>query len=90
MLVDLHVLKERFGTSNERLKHIFTARADSDDAKLRKTWEDRIESRIHDGVMWGIKNYQFYYAADLAWDSNLISKEIIPLSLYAQGKIQVK
>ena len=89
MSVDLEVLK-KFGTTNERLRAVFTAEEGSEDHKLRTKWEDRIRSRIHEGAMFGLQNYQFYAAADLAWDGNLITKELVPLALYAQGKITLK
>lgn len=57
---------------------------------LRKTWEDRIEARIQEGIRFGVKNYRFYGASDLAWDSNIITKELVPLQLYAQGKLDFK
>lgn len=89
MLIDYDVLK-KLGTTSDAIKELFTADYTTEKGKLRKKWEDRIESRIHEGALWGLKNYQFYQAADLAWDSNLITKEMIPLALYAQGKIKVE
>lgn len=95
MLVDYDVLK-KFGCTEDAIRALFTAKADekvpgsTELAGKRKTWEDRIQSRIQEGALWGLKNHQFFQAADLAWDSNLITKELVPLQLYAQGKIQFK
>jgi len=90
VIIDLEILDKKFGTNKRRIKELFTAKDTSPDHKLRKKWENRIESRIHAGAVWGLENFQFYGAADLAWDSNLISKELIPMALYSQGKIQAK
>lgn len=87
MLIDFDVLK-KLGTTNQAIRDLFTcAEAGSARHAQRKSWEDRIQARIQEGAMWGLKNMQFFQAADLAWDSNLITKELVPLSLYAQGKI---
>lgn len=89
MLIDYDVLK-KLGTTNEAIKALFTADPASELGAKRKKWEDRIQSRIQEGALWGLKNHQFYQAADFAWDSNIITKELIPLSLYAQGKIKIE
>lgn len=90
MIVDLEVLSKKFKTDKRAIKTLFTAEAGSELHEKRKEWQNRIESRIHAGTIWGLENYQFAWAADLAWDSNIISKEIIPLTLYAQGKIKAR
>lgn len=89
MLIDFDVLK-KFGTTNQAIRDLFTLATDDPKYALRKKWEDRIQGRIQEGAIWGLKNHQFFQAADLAWDSNLITKELVPLSLYAQGKITFK
>lgn len=89
MLIDFDVLK-KFGTTNQAIRDLFTTTAGSERFHLRKKWEDRIQGRIQEGSIWGLKNHQFFQAADLAWDSNLITKELVPLALYAQGKITFK
>src|SRR5688500_4915369 len=86
MLVDFDIL-EKFGTNDAAIRCLFTADSDSPLADKRKAWEDRIEAGIQEGVTFNLKNYQFYAASDLAWDSNIITKELVPLQLYAQGKI---
>ena len=87
MLIDYDILK-KFGTTNDAIKALFTATVEKPELfKKRKEFEDRIQNRIQEGALWGLKNHQFYQAADLAWDSNIITKELVPLQLYAQGKI---
>ena len=85
-MVDFDILKN-MGSDSARIRSLFTAQPGSPDYDRRKKWEDEIEAHVHEGTMFGLKNYQFYAAADLAWDSNLITKELVPLQLYAQGKI---
>lgn len=112
-MVDLGILK-RFGTTNERLREIFTAEMPPTkltipknespedkkkriamarklklDIEARQNIERRIRTRVDEGVLNSLKNYQFYAAADLAWDSSPINKMTIPLILYAQGKINI-
>lgn len=88
MLVDFDILK-KFGSDEHSFRRLFTSSTslNPDLADIRKKWEDVIESRIHEGTLSGVKNYQFYAASDLAWDSNLITRELVPLQLYAQKKI---
>ena len=86
MLIDYDILKH-FGSTKARIKQVFTAQAGTDDYEIRAKWQNKIESRIHEGAEWGLRNHQFYYAADMAMDTNVITKELVPLSLYAQNKI---
>lgn len=87
MLLDFDILEKKFCTTKDSFRTLFTADYTTELGKKRKIWEDRIEARIHEGTMFGLKNYQFYAAADLAWDSNIITRELVPLQLYAQNKI---
>lgn len=89
MLIDYDILNH-FGSTKARIKQVLTAQAGTEDYEIRQRWEEKIESRVHEGAEWGLKNYQFYYASDMAFDTNIISKELIPLSLYAQNKITLK
>lgn len=89
MLIDFDILA-RMGSTRARIKQVFTAQPGTEDHETRKTWESKLESRIQEGATWGLENYQFYYAADLAMDTNIITKELVPLSLFAQGKITLK
>lgn len=61
-----------------------------EDEKVRKCLEGEIEETLHESMQFGLKNYQFYAAIDLAWDTPAVSKAMIPLLLYAQGKINLK
>lgn len=116
MGVDLGLMR-RFGSSNERLREIFSAtnpvisvgakngnkesatdkssrlereRKTKLDIAFKQQVERRIRVRIDEGVVNSLKNYQFYAAADLAWDSCPVNKSTLPLILYAQGKINVQ
>jgi len=55
----------------------------------RNAWERRIEGRLREGQIHNFRHHRFYYAADMAWDSSPIHSEILPLNLYAQGKINI-
>ena len=87
MPIDLEILSDRYNTNRDSLKALFTAEPGTDLHAKRKKVEDRIQSRIHENVIHSLKNYQFYASMDLAWDSVNITKELVPLALYAQGKI---
>lgn len=56
--------------------------------KVRSRWEDRIESKVREGLAYTRRNYNFYMAADLAFDDKVVP-ERVPLMLYAQGKIKI-
>jgi len=98
-MIDYRILK-LFGTTNERLREICTSDANppgyqkvseqqvKDRQQLEK-WKKRFSNRLHEGVMWSLRNYKLYGAVDLAWDSTPISKDVYPLMLYAQGKIDM-
>ena len=57
------------------------------DNATRERFETEFRDIINEGVAWGIKNYQFYAAVDLAWDTPAVSKVMLPLLMYAQNKI---
>jgi hypothetical protein len=113
MPVDYQVLQV-FGTTNARLKEIFTAEATQmrepvkgeskeekkvrlahnrqlkADCETRERFQRKIQARLDEGISRGLKNWRLYAAVDMAWDSNVITKQTIPLQLYAQGKIDVE
>lgn len=60
------------------------------DIAYRQNFEGRCRARIDEGVVRSLAGYQFYSAADLAWDTSAISKATIPLLLYAQGHINIQ
>jgi hypothetical protein len=92
------------GTTNERLKEVFTAVPPNDndvmpdevrerrkkDCELRKKFQDRINNRLMENINFALKNYQFYSAVDLAWEPPPIAKKIHPLVLYAQNRIDIQ
>ena len=57
--------------------------------KTRINWEKRIEGRLREGHLHNFRHHRFFYAADMAWDSSPIHSDILPLNLYAQGKINI-
>jgi hypothetical protein len=101
-MIDFRILN-RFGSTNERLREIFSrkspanyadltqeekARVDKD-LEVKKHWEGRISAHLDAGALFSIKNAAPYQAVDMAWDSVPITKEKIPLVLYAQGKLEM-
>jgi hypothetical protein len=88
-VIDPDILKH-FGSTNDALKKLFTAQpADALHAK-RKAWEKRIEGRIQEGLTFNMRNYRLWAVSDLAWDSQPITKEVVPLMQYVQGRIDFK
>lgn len=102
-MIDYEIL-ESVGTTDARWREICTAHMSKDAASLpdnerkrierdienRKRIEDELRDRINESVSYGLANSMIYSAADLAWDSAPITKQIYPLMLYAQGKISVE
>ena len=93
---------EEAGVDEESLRRVFTAEPrsnlETDEEKLendrlvvvRKRFERLIESRITEQIAFTLRNYHFYSAVDLAWDSSPINKATVPLVLYAKKKISAK
>ena len=88
-MVDLKILKE-MGCTPARLREIFTSEEGGEDYKVKERLTEKIESRIHDGVMFSARHANLYMSVDLAWDSLPINKATIPLLQYAQGKIDIE
>lgn len=102
-MIDLEILRE-CGSTNARLKEVFTAKPPGPKDKLtaqerkarekllkkREEWETRISNRLNENMEFALKNHAIYSAVDLAWNAPPISKEIYPLMLYAQGKIDTR
>lgn len=59
------------------------------DVENRRKIETLIASRLDEHVAFSLRNYHFFAAVDLAWDSTPINRSIIPLMLYAQKRINV-
>ena len=90
-MVDLKILEER-GITTRSLREIFTASPGSDGEageryKTRKKIEDLLMARVQEGVKWGLKLSPIYQAVDIAWDSQPIQPDTIPLLMLAMGKI---
>lgn len=112
-MIDLDILRRK-GTTNQRLREVLTAKANSkaapvpgeseeekslrvkrdqkltQDIEYRQNLEGRFRARIDEGVVRSLSSYQFYSAADLAWDTSAVTKATIPLLLYAQGHINIQ
>ncbi len=76
-------------TPRGRLRQIFTA-TQGEDGKIRRRFEERIRGRIQAGVARCLRHSRKWQAADLAMDRPVVTGEVIPLQLYAQGKINNK
>lgn len=59
-------------------------------ADIRDRWERRIQNRVTGHVDFALKNHNIYTAIDVAWDSPPITKSLLPLMLYAQGRLDHK
>lgn len=104
-MIDFEILKEA-GTTNERLREMFTAKLPpkpmldelpkeerkriEKDIDNRKKIEDVISSRVSEHILWSLKNHHLYSSVDLAWDSTPITRQIVPLVLYAQKRINME
>ncbi len=88
-MIDFDILK-RFGTTDAKIREVMTSAPGTENHKFRKCVENRIESRAFEGAVFNMRSYQVYAASDLAWDGHVITKEVIPLIQYAQGKISAK
>lgn len=88
-MIDFDILK-RYGTTKERFRELFTAEPGSDDYEMRGKWEKMIESHLFEGIQRNLETYEIYASADLAWDGNIITGEMVPLVMYAQKRIGFK
>jgi hypothetical protein len=57
------------------------------DVGNRKRFEDQLKDILQEQIVWGLRNHHRYSAVDLSWDSSPINKRVLPLMLYAQGRI---
>jgi|SRR5210317_1085532 len=80
---------EQNGCTQARLREIFTAKKGKD-AEIREKFQDKIQSRILEGIQFGARNAKLYMSVDVAWDDLPINKANIPLLQYAQGKITIE
>lgn len=101
-MVDFDILKQA-GTTNERLREVLTAGKPENYKKLTEDEQkkidkdmmcrDRIEklinSRLHEHIVFTLRNHHVYSAVDLAWDSAPINKQTIPLIMYAQKRLSL-
>lgn len=85
-LIDFDILKQ-YGTDNHAIRRLFTAKEGDKLHKFRTAWEEKIQDRIDDGIRSTFQVYPIYAAADMAWDGPIITRHVVPLIQYAQGKI---
>lgn len=57
--------------------------------KIRRRFEEEIRSNVLEGVATNARNSRPCQAVDMAWDAAPISRETVPLLLWAMGKIDV-
>ena len=102
-MTDLEIMR-RFGSTNDRLREIFTALPDPNmpeqdpalvargkgDITEREKMENWCLHTLQEHMSFALQNYKFYAAADLAWDSTAITAETVPLLMYAQGKVKIE
>ena len=101
-MVDFDILKQS-GTTNERLREVLTAVKPDKPSKLSKEEKDKIDkdimcrekieklinSRLHEHIVFTLRNHHIYSAVDLAWDSAPVTKQTIPLIMYAQKRLSL-
>lgn len=87
-MINFEVLKY-FGTTNEQLKTYFTKKDGSPLCGKAQEFCKWISGLIEDGRTTSIRYYRFYAAADLMWDGPPILPENVPLTAYAQKKIDI-
>jgi hypothetical protein len=85
-MVERTILRD-CGVTASTLRRILTA-TDGEEAKTREKVEERIRSRIREGVYFNIRHADMYMALDMAWDSQPIQKEMMPLMMYAMGRLK--
>lgn len=93
---------EKHGCTTSRLREIFTAGAvdmqaspeaierSKSNLEIRKKWEETIRNRIEAGILHNVRNNRIFHSVDLALDTHVLTGEVIPLTMYAQGKIDLK
>lgn len=88
-MIDYDILK-RFGSTKEKIREVFTCQDPaSPNYEARKAFDQRIRSRLREGITHSLDAYELYAASDLAWDSSPVVRETLPLILYAQKKINI-
>lgn len=99
---NLKILKQ-MGSTDDLLRQIFTSKPVSREANpnlsqeeadridehvaIRERWESKIQNRLTQHMDFSLKNHHIYSAVDVAWDSPPVTKNLVPLLLYAQGRL---
>lgn len=59
------------------------------DIKTRTVFQQLFQSRLYEQIFLNLRSCSMYAAVDLMWDTPVITQEVLPLLMYAQGKISV-
>lgn len=103
-MIDLEVLAQ-YGTTNAALRSLFVVEAMTPEEARKATREEReanekklkfkeqlekqIEGVLNEAILYSVRNYTYYGVMDITWDTSAISKQTLPLLLYAQGKLDM-
>lgn len=80
---------ERGESKEEKAARVKFNRQLNFDIKTRNNFENLIQSRVYESIYLGLKSSSMYAAVDLMWDTPVITRDVLPLLMYAQGKINV-
>ena len=76
-------------SKDEKAERIKYNRQLNFDIKTRTTFQQLFQSRLYEHIYLSLKSSAMYSAVDLMWDTPVITQEVLPLLMYAQGKISV-
>lgn len=104
MPIDFEILSE-YGTTDERLREFLCAveptgsqrakmtpkeyRVRQRDIKQRAVFEKWISGLLQEHIVFSLSNHSKLAAVDMAWDSFPVNSHVVPLMLYAQGRIDL-
>lgn len=84
---DLRTFHEKYGAKNSDDYTKRKTKADAD-ATIRRRFEDKIRSRVFEGIANNARNSRACQAVDMAMDAQPIQPFTIPLMMWATGKIK--
>ena len=77
---------EKKDEKERRVKH---NRQVNKDIHTRENFQRLFQSRLYEHIYLSLRSASMYQAVDLMWDTPVITQEVLPLLMYAQGKINV-
>ena len=80
---------KRNETKDEKQERIKFNRQLAKDVHTREVFQKLFQSRLYESIYLNLRSSAMYSAADLMWDTPVITQEVLPLLMYAQGKIDV-